>query len=87
MSVVPISTGPLATWVPAGSPEAKAKEDKAYEASPDPRTLEEDLATSIAMYLTGPAMRGHMMEKYPRRFALVDSYFKRLLEAVRGPSG
>ncbi len=87
VSVVPISTGPLTSWVPTGSPEAKAKKDKAYEASPDPRTLEEDLATSIAMYLTGPALRAHMLEKYPRRFALVGSYFNRLVEAVRGPSG
>ena len=74
-------------WITAGSPEAKAKRDKAYEQSPDSRGLEEDLATSIAMYLTGMDLRVHLLRQYPMRFALVDSYFKNLVKIARASAG
>lgn len=69
-----VSTGPLSPLSP-DSPAARAKAAGAYEASPDGRGLEEDLATSVAMYLTSPGTRGHLQKVYPKRYDLIDRHF------------
>jgi hypothetical protein len=70
-----------------GSPEAQAKQDGAYEKSPDSRNPEEDLATSVAMFLTSPALRKEMELDFPQRFKLVNRYFKRLAAQVQAQAG
>ena len=36
------------------------------------------------MYLTGPALQATLEQKYPRRFKLVDDYFRKLVTMVAG---
>jgi hypothetical protein len=74
------------TWVEPGSPEAEAKKEKRYEPSPDPRGLEEDLATTIGYFLAGPDMRQTLRANYPKRFNLMNGYFKQL-EALMAAGG
>ena len=52
-------------------------EDKeSWERSPDDRDPEEDMATSLGMYLTSQAGRDHLKDNYPLRHWLLEDYFQ-----------
>ena len=68
--------------VAADSDAGRAKAAGSYEASPDGRSLEEDLATTIALYLTGPDTNATLKAGFPRRFNLMNGYFRKLQAVV-----
>ena len=52
-------------------------EDKeSWERSPDDRDPEEDMATSLGMYLTNQAGRDHLKDNFPLRHWLLEDYFQ-----------
>ena len=70
------------TTVPTDSEAGRAKAAATYEASPDGRSLEEDLATTMALYLTGPDTNAALRARFPRRFGLMNGYFRKLQAVV-----
>lgn len=75
-----------ATTVSTDSEAGRAKAAASYEASPDGRSLEEDLATTMALYLTGPDTNAALRARFPRRFSLMNGYFRKL-EALVATGG
>ncbi len=68
--------------VASDSEAARVKAAGSYEASPDGRSLEEDLATTIALYLTGPDTNATLRARFPRRFQLMNGYFRKLQATI-----
>ena len=81
LGVADVVLNPAST-VPSDSEAGRAKAAGTYEASPDGRSLEEDLATTVALYLTGPETNAALRARFPRRFSLMNGYFRKLQAMV-----
>ena len=60
---------------------------EAWEPSPDPRDPEEDMATSLGMYLTDQAGRDHLAQNFPLRYVLIQEYFKTVKVQTENAAG
>ncbi len=60
---------------------------EAWEPSPDDRDPEEDMATSLGMYLTNQAGRDALKEHYPLRYWLIQDYFQTVKVQTENAAG
>ncbi len=74
-----------AYYLPPYSPLRARKEDRSgWEASPDNRGAEEDVATCLGMYLGSEAGHDELLDHHPERYGLIDDYVQELRAGAEG---
>jgi hypothetical protein len=63
------------------------EDTETWEASPDDRDPEEDMATSLGMYLTNQAGREHLAQHFPLRHMLIEDYFQTVKVQAENAAG
>jgi hypothetical protein len=63
------------------------EDTESWERSPDDRDPEEDIATSLGMYLTNQAGRDELKEHYPLRYWLIQDYFQSVKVQTENAAG